>query len=381
MTGTSPSLAYFRDLGDRVEQKTRDGDEEAFADIVDRELERTPPGDAVDVDELLDGLLDPLHTGSPQLAPTGVFGQPGVTLYHGREFVIDVYFWNNAVPAIHNHPFSGVFTLLRGHSIHSEYRFENVESLGPRAAAGTLRPAGLSLIREGDRVPFSKSGHALIHSLVHVPNPTGSMVVRTIRTLEYFRYFPPSFSLAMSEPDDHVVRQLALLEMLRRAEHKDYGSHLRRFLGAADFETTFRTISAAYGPYREAGRVHELIDLARERHGERVDLIPPAIETAYREQQDNALRERFLDDDGRFVASVLMCAPDRASAFRLLGEQFGDGDLIGLLEKWAAAAGLVDKTDADRTAALNRLLTSPAPEDQALWADTILRSLAVVAGA
>jgi hypothetical protein len=323
-------MNFYSDLGTRIELRwsRADRDPERFPELAAEELAKTPPGS--DVDAVIRSYLAPQQVATRQLAPPDAFAQPGLTLYYGRGFVIDIYFWLNAVPAIHNHPFTGCFTILKGFSLHDTYRFETREHAGERVLFGALEPNELTILREGDVVPFSLVEHPLIHSLVHVPVPTVSLVIRTILTRQYFRYFPPSIALAMDQPDDLVARQLQLIDWLRGARDPSYPEQVRALIASSDFETAFRIISAAWGQEDVDG----LIACARRRHGDRVDQIEPGIREATRLQRNNQWREHFGGDDDRMIASILMCAHGRSDVFRLLGQWFPDREPAAVLRDW-----------------------------------------------
>jgi hypothetical protein len=360
------TLDYFTELGRRLEQRwaSLDRDEERFPELAVRELERMPP-DSNLPEQVAAALLDSRQPATRQLAPVGAFGQPGITQFFGRGFVIDVYFWNNAVPAIHNHPFCGCFTLVRGNSLHDVYTFDFRERLGTGMLAGDVSPQGLTLLQQGSIVPFSLHTFPLIHSLVHVLNPSVSLVIRTVRTLDYFQYFPPSLALSMSDADDLVERQLRLLRWMQAAAHPDYLSRLRAFLDSADFETTFRLVSASYG----TEEVGQMIELARRRHGDRAELILPAIEGAVRLQQDNRFREQLEAGDERMVASILMCARNRSDVFRLLEQAFPD-------EEPSAVLGRFDVFDEDDPATIDAYRRLVAGDERnPEWRETIFRAL------
>lgn len=135
----------------------------------------------------------------------------------------------------------------------------------------------------------------------------------------------------MSEPDDLVARQLELFNWLRLSRHVEYDRSIRAFLAGADFETTFRVISAAFGD-RD---LDVLLGVARERHGPWAELISPAIENAVRLQQNNDYREQFETDEDRMVASILMCSHSRQDVFRLLDES-----LMTTIGAWHSSAWL-----------------------------------------
>jgi hypothetical protein len=359
-------MDYFAELGHRIEQQwaSVDRDEERFPEIAARELERTPPDPDLP-DRIAAAFLDSRQEASRQLAGVGAFGEPGITQYFGRGFVIDMYFWNNAVPAVHNHPFRGCFTILRGYSLHDVYTFEAVQRLGGGVMIGELVPQQLTLLHQGTIVPFSLRNFPLIHSLVHVPNPSVSLVIRTVRTFEYYHYFPPSLALSMGEPDDLIARQLLLLGWMQASNHPDYLPRLRAFLAEADFETTFRLVSASYG----ASEVEEMIDIAHARHGDHADLILPSIEAAVRLQQDNQFREQLEAEEPRTVASILMCARNRGDVFRLIGEACPGEDPEAVLCRFDVFEA--DDHVSRRSFAALVAGTDLSPE----WGETIFRAL------
>ncbi|MBV1858915.1 MAG: hypothetical protein KUG77_10930, partial [Nannocystaceae bacterium] len=87
-----------------------DRDEERFVDLAADALEGL--AEHFDADRFFDAMLDPKRPGRQHLAPTGAFGQPGFTAFHGEGFVLEVYVWSDSLSAIHNHPFCGAFTVL-----------------------------------------------------------------------------------------------------------------------------------------------------------------------------------------------------------------------------------------------------------------------------
>jgi hypothetical protein len=123
---------------------------------------------------------------------------------------------------------------------------------------------------------------------------------------------------------------------------------------------------SAVWAHGDAGR---LIELARRRHGDRADLIAPCIEAATRLQLDNADRERFEDDNGRMIASILMCSHDRGDVFRLLREWFADRDPNDVLRQWS---GIENAEPAARDE-LDQLLDGTGVGEH--WRDTVFRPL------
>jgi hypothetical protein len=108
------------------------------------------------------------------------FGQPAVTVYRADDFIVYLLFWFDESTLIHDHRFSGAFTILEGKSLQNVYRFESPEQLAPEIQGGVLRCTKVEILSAGD-VRLIPSGPALIHSNVHFGSPpTLSLVARTL---------------------------------------------------------------------------------------------------------------------------------------------------------------------------------------------------------
>jgi hypothetical protein len=318
-------MEYFTRLGALLEDAWlgQDRDEERFPEVAARGLAELPPREHLDLEALIDAVLDPHRSAWRQLAPLGAFGQPGVTAYYGRGFVIDVYFWTHANSAIHDHPFRGAFTIVKGESVHARYAFEEQERVNARIRLGRLALSKLEIVGEGYVERFGEAGDPLVHALLHVPIPTVSMVVRTIRTHGYYRYFPPSIALAMDEPDELVGRQLMMLDMLRASGDPSYSKRMARFLSHADFEATFRALSRTW-PAADRSERARWSEIAAERHGARASRIGPALEEALRAHDADTVRGQLADADDRLVATLFVLAEKRDQLLGALAARHAD---------------------------------------------------------
>lgn len=316
---------YFHKLGEHLETAwARAGRaEDDFSEVAAHALEARPPLEGLDLEALVDAILDSGNPAPAQLAPPGAFGQPGVTVYRGRDFLVEVYFWLQSLSAIHDHPFCGAFSILQGFSVHAVYDFAVTEELGERARLGRLAPTRLELLEAGHVGAFGQRRHALIHALLHVPIPSVSMVVRTERAHGYQRYFPPGVALAMAAPVETFERPMQLLDTLRACGHPDYARRFEAFLRSADFETAFRAISRIWFGSTQAEREHWL-DVASDRHGDRVGAIRAALERAGVTQEADLLRARLGGADERLIATALLLAENRDDLLALLAERHPD---------------------------------------------------------
>ena len=285
-------------------------DEEQFPDVAASLCEQHPPAVDFDRDAFLDAVLDPARSAISQLAPLGVFGQPGLTVYHGDQFVIEVYYWLNSAAAIHNHPFCGLFTLLDGYSVHVRYQVDELQRVGSRARLVKATLNDLQLMSVGDYELFSAENRPLVHALVHVPVPSISLVVRTVRTHGYMRYLPPTLAIPFEPLQEPAARRLAFLESLRLAGDPSYLERLQRELMRVDFETAVHLLAEGWGAWEPKIRA-ELIEFPRPRFGASVDAIVPALNDGLRVGAATSIRERLREPELRLVATTLAYADSR----------------------------------------------------------------------
>lgn len=318
-------MDYFARLGALVEREWTDAnrDERAFPEIAERALSKLHPRDHFDLQTFLDSELDPTVSARRERAPLGAFGQPGVTLHFGREFAIELYYWVDSLSGVHDHPFAGLFVIVEGESVHTRYRFEEEERVGSRLRIGAVVTEGIELLSAGDHRLFGDRSHPLVHSLLHVPTPSISMVIRTVRTMDYWRYFPPTLALLHEEQDAVIARQIAWLEALRQSQDPKYEARLLAYLGRSDLETGLLAIVNGWAMCDDGARARQLTAL-RERHGQRVDALEPALARMVQAQQAHMLRGKLLDPDDRLVATALAGAETRAQLLEVLGARHAD---------------------------------------------------------
>jgi len=290
-----------------------------------------------DAERFFDAMLDPQRPGRQHLAPTGAFGQPGFTAFHGEGFVLEVYVWSDSLSAIHNHPFCGAFTVLHGHSVQARYGTSAPSRAGARGQLLDVRLQGLDLVRAGEVHKFSLRRYPLIHALIHVPVPTISMVARTVRTEGYLRYLPPSIALPMEPLPEPAARRVALLETLVCIDHPGALQRVCTALRCSDFETTVHLLSTTWPGADEETR-DVLWEAASELHGDRREAIEAALSRARRLEEATAIRHGLRDPEHRLCATALAYAEARSHVESVLG----DADTNALLHAFIDDAGLFD---------------------------------------
>jgi hypothetical protein len=173
--------AWWSSIGERIASvwDARARAEESFPEVAANVLADSPPP----VDRLAVGSLAWLADAAlPSQHNMGTgFGQPAVTVYRDDDFIVYLLFWFEETITIHDHRFSGAFSVIEGQSLQNVYELDDVQAVLPGFSAGNLRCTKVETLGPG-QVRLIPPGPGLIHSNVHFafPSPTVSLVARTL---------------------------------------------------------------------------------------------------------------------------------------------------------------------------------------------------------
>jgi hypothetical protein len=278
----------------------------------------------------------------------GSFGDPPVTLYNGPRFHIDVYFWLEGTTAIHQHAFCGAFQVLMGASIHSWYEFERAEAINTFTEIGDMNLRLCELLSVGD-VQSIEAGKRYIHGLFHLEQPSATIVVRTLKSpmfLPQFSYYKPHLAIDPFFEEANTTKKMQCATMLVRAKHPRADEFIADWLRSCDFQTTFQILSTLRNYLRKnqvdqlfnlnasEDRFADLMDLVRERHGERANVFPKVF--AHLDRLDEILRRRsyVTDPEHRFFLALLLNVDGRERIFSLIKERFPERDPLDKVLDW-----------------------------------------------
>jgi hypothetical protein len=333
-------IPYFRNLGERIEQAwlTSSYDEEIFPQLAHDALEQAPPNQHVTVEDIVDWVFGPSQAfRQPQYGQ--FFGEPPVMLFQAPRFYIEALFWLSSTTSIHEHGFSGVFSVLAGSSVHSHWRFTPERTVNSRMICGRLERSSTEILRPGAMRPIH-AGDRLIHQLFHLELPSVTIVARTYEErphLPQYTYLPPGLAIDRENRDELRTRRLLLLDAMARGAIEGLRGYVYRLIESCDLETLFYCFSAL--TRRKAGRelLAELYGSARNRHGDVVDLFREVCEEERRTRIVISLRSKVHDPEARFLLALLMLMPDRDAIFESIRFQFPDTEPLAAIEKWLAA--------------------------------------------
>jgi hypothetical protein len=264
------------------------------------------------------------------------FGQPPLTVYRGRDFALDVYFWREFSPEIHNHGFAGVFTVLEGHSLHARYSFEPNERISHHFFVGEVASDGNELLFPGDVRAFSPA-QILIHRLLHCDRPSISVVARTVGLLgPYYQYAPPHMQYDPRYRDPAVARHIELLKTLSETQSPEFLPRLTDYISSADYETLYMLLELIWRPHDN--RAYErLVEKATERHGAKTKLLGPTYAETNRTIGFVEMRARAARPDDRFVFSAMLIATGRDDMMRLIRKRYPEQDPRHVALAWASS--------------------------------------------
>ncbi|MBS1798097.1 MAG: hypothetical protein JSS81_30050 [Acidobacteria bacterium] len=283
-----------------------------------------------------------------QRDPAGRFGDPPITIYNSPRFHIDVYFWLEGTTAIHQHAFGGAFQVLMGSSIHSWYEFERSESVNVFTELGTLRLKLCELLSVGD-VQAIPPGKQYIHGLFHLDQPSATLIVRTHKSPMYlpqYAYYKPYLAIDPFFEDPNTTKKLQCVTAMIRARYEKTDEYIAGWLKTADFQTTFQILSTIrdylqttpverlFNLSETATRREKLMEIVRERHGERANVFPAVF--AYIDRQNEIVRRRgfVTDPEHRFFLALLLNVEGRDRIFSLVRERFPEKDPLDKVLDW-----------------------------------------------
>ena len=115
-----------------------------------------------------------------QFDQRSAFGQPPITMFRARRFVIDALFWLDATTNIHDHAFSGAFQVLAGSSIETNFGFQVSRGVDGQMFFGQLDVLESALRSRVETSGAITIGSSYIHGLFHLERPSVTIPIRAL---------------------------------------------------------------------------------------------------------------------------------------------------------------------------------------------------------
>jgi len=330
-------IPSFRALGNRLERSWLhyNYDEEVFSRLALESLEDSASLKAMGVGGIIDWFFGREHA-FQQPSARKLFGQPPIMLFQAPRFYIEALFWFSGTTSIHEHGFSGAFSVLAGSSVHSHWHFELERAINSRMLCGRLDRVSTEILTPGAIRPI-RPGASLIHQLFHLEVPSVTIVVRTYfnrNNLPQYQYLPPGLAVDPEDYDPVRARRLMLLDAMSQGQIEGLDKYCQRLIATSDVENLYYIFSLLIRRKLERGFLEDLYSAAYARHGDVVRLIWKVCAWERRTRIVTSLRSKVSDPDARFLLALLMLMPNRNSVFETINLQFPEMVPLDVIESW-----------------------------------------------
>lgn len=342
-------MELFQTLGAEIEKLWRDKnyDESLFPEIAANSLKEANLPEKISAWEVIGWTLE--QTQMPvQQDVYAKFADPPITLYNSPRFHIDVYFWLEGTTAIHQHAFCGAFQVLHGSSLHSWYDFQRSESINTFTEIGGINLKLCEILHVGDVQPIW-AGKQYIHGLFHLEQPSATIVVRTHKSpmfLPQFSYHKPFLAIDPFFEEPTALKKLQSITALIRSRHPETDKYISGLLEKSDFQTSFQILSTVrhylqsnqvdqmFNLGAGANRFDALLDVVRNRHGERAEIFPKVF--AHQAKVDEIVKRRsyITEPEHRFFLALLMNVEGKERIFSLVRQRFPDAEPVEKVLDW-----------------------------------------------
>ena len=322
---TNECLDYFASLGHETNARWRalNYDESRFPELSSELIERWRPCDKV-------GFMDAVRLGClcsqlPQQTDLDAsFGQPPVTVYWQHEFRIELLFWSEGLPAIHQHGFSGAFHVMSGSSLHSIWEFEEELRVSLHLLFGQMTFVNAKVLSQGATHPI-RAGRRFIHTTYHLEKPTVTLVLRTNSeepNLPQYSYLPPSIAFAQPIQPPSVIRRRQLLSMLKVVGRVENMVAVAE--EAIESTETYSAVECLRDVYRLTNDLDQRRRVAAVAQGRLGELFQPTMAVlAEQERRDriSLLKRAVNDPEVQFFLALLLNVPERDVILQLLSQR------------------------------------------------------------
>jgi hypothetical protein len=334
------TVTFFQELGATILARWAQCDYEPrrLSDIACDALHARPPARHVTYRDIIAETIA-AETIAPQPNLTANFGQPPLTVFAHPRFYIEILFWTTSTTAVHQHGFSGAFSVLEGSSLQSQYTFDIQERVNEQAFIGKMTLRDVTLLKAGDVEPI-RSGASLIHSVYHLDTPSVTVVIRTHSDQDsrpQYEYHYPYLAIDPFHEDPVRTRRIQMLDLLHRLKSPEYVSAAQRAIEVSELLGTFRILTAAKRHLREdADGFDALLQTSERRHGRlRSCALQAVLDEGERIEIIASRRQIIKNRDHRFLLALLLNLRDRDVILTAIETWYPRTDARALVLKWA----------------------------------------------
>ncbi|QAT84714.1 hypothetical protein EJ065_3147 [Corallococcus coralloides] len=330
-------MRVYEEMGRLIQERwvKYNHDEEAFPELAARVLQEMAPYKGFDPMAPIEWLFS-TRDFPRQLTARSDFGQPPITVFSDHRLVIDLYYWLDGTTDIHQHGFSGAFQVVKGGSIHGQYRWNERHRVNGRMAFGDLSLESLNELKEGD-VQQIPPGNRYIHSLFHLERPSVTCVVRTLHTPNagvQYSYKKPFLAIDSTYEDVQTNRILQSLTFLRDSPHAVRKRLLSELIERSDIHTCYLLFKRLLEIYKEETALEEFWEVAIRRHGALAEQLLPVFQERIRQSMLVSRRAQVKTEEHRYFLALLLNIDDAESLLGLVRQRYPHEDPREKVMRW-----------------------------------------------
>lgn len=317
-------LPIINDVGEAIRKNWSKYNytEDALPEVATHELSQSAlhsqihPEDILDLALLADPSISAYQTDSN-------FGDLQLILYRHARFFIEVLYWVEGTTAIHDHGFSGAFTVLHGSTINAEYGFSNINKINHHFYLGELSDPIVRQLKQGS-IETIYSGKRFIHAAFHLENPTISIVVRTHQdddAMPQFEYRGKHLRIVRDFAPE-FAKKIQSLRFIELNNPKKFSNCFIRVFTDSPTDDRYWMLRAFYMSLRQDIRLWEfLLNMQKD---EMVHKLLDSIEEERLLIQGVKLRANIQDPDLRYFIALLLNIPTWNGLVEFVKQQDGN---------------------------------------------------------
>ncbi|MDE1482046.1 hypothetical protein [Xenorhabdus bovienii] len=174
---------YAEEIGNTLDDLWRESSFNInfFPELAHNTILNRKPEEEIDIYNLPFDLLSNQNIPKQRVNSGSKFGQPPLTLYTSsdKRFFIEIYLWSSVDMTIHDHPFSGAFSVIKGKCKHDTFTYERTGGTD-ELQIGSLELQKSEMLFSGD-CRMILNGDNLIHRNLHLSRPTVTFIIRTYK--------------------------------------------------------------------------------------------------------------------------------------------------------------------------------------------------------
>lgn len=326
-------MDYFKEIGKKLSARCGEGElGENFPELAAEVLAAFPVPAEVGIEFMADWALGRERLPEQVNFHSG-FGEPPLVVYEEPRFYAEVLFWFHGRTSIHGHGFYGAYQVLAGYSIEAQFAYHRDHEPVPGIQVGALEPTALRLITPGEITRILPE-EAFIHTVMHMGNPSLTLVIRNKGGLVQFDYSMNGLGVNAYQDSQSHVRQAEVLSAFHAANPDGFETRLLEFLKTGSAHRMARVLKEMEHEIDEEFLVGEIHELAVERFGPLGELI---IESLTRTISGNMIWDEVagMDDPAIQLRTALLdLFPENQNLLAVVARTFPDREPADVLENW-----------------------------------------------